>query len=155
VQGAALHPDSGELWASEHGPQGGDEINRVLAGRNYGWPLLTFGRNYGSGTRIGEEGPKAGLRAAAEDLGADLDRAQRHGLPDQRPLPRLEGQPVHRCAARRGLDPLDAGRQPRRRRGAPAGLAERMRIRDVRQGPDGWLYLLTDNADGRLIRVER
>ena len=54
IQGAALHPQTGELWASEHGPQGGDEINRVLPGANYGWPLLTYGRNYVIGTRIGE-----------------------------------------------------------------------------------------------------
>ena len=61
IQGMALHPVSGELWASEHGPQGGDEINIVRSGRNYGWPVLTYGRNYGIGTRIGEEGPKPGF----------------------------------------------------------------------------------------------
>ncbi|MDP1535125.1 MAG: PQQ-dependent sugar dehydrogenase, partial [Rubrivivax sp.] len=64
IQGAALHPQTGELWASEHGPQGGDEVNIVEAGRNYGWPLVTHGRNYGIGTRIGEEGPKAGFEPA-------------------------------------------------------------------------------------------
>ncbi|GAB1391116.1 hypothetical protein MASR1M6_32980 [Rubrivivax sp.] len=76
VQGAALHPDTGELWASEHGPQGGDEINLIEGGRNYGWPLLTFGRNYGTGHAHRRRGPQARLRAAAEDLGADLDRAR-------------------------------------------------------------------------------
>ena len=53
VQGAALHPQTGELWAHEHGPQGGDEINIVRAGNNYGWPVITYGVNYGLGTRIG------------------------------------------------------------------------------------------------------
>ena len=97
----ALHPATGELWTHEHGPQGGDEVNVTEAGRNYGWPLLTYGRNYGIGTRIGEEGPQARLRAAAEGVGA-VDRAQRHGVSHQRPLPGLEGQPVRRrtCAAR-------------------------------------------------------
>ena len=61
VQGAALHPATGELWATEHGPQGGDELNLVLGGRNFGWPLVTYGRNYGTGTRIGEDGPKPGF----------------------------------------------------------------------------------------------
>ncbi len=61
IQGAALHPGTGELWASEHGPQGGDEINRVLGGLNYGWPLVTYGVNYGIGTRIGEVDPKPGF----------------------------------------------------------------------------------------------
>src|SRR5688572_1458330 len=54
-QGAALHPDTGELWISEHGAQGGDEINRVLAGRNYGWPLATFSQEYGTTTLVGPE----------------------------------------------------------------------------------------------------
>jgi glucose/arabinose dehydrogenase len=54
VQGAALHPATGELWATEHGPQGGDELNLVQPGRNYGWPVITHGRNYGIGTKIGD-----------------------------------------------------------------------------------------------------
>jgi glucose/arabinose dehydrogenase len=54
VQGAALNPVSGELWAHEHGPNGGDELNIIRAGVNYGWPIITYGRNYGTGTKIGE-----------------------------------------------------------------------------------------------------
>ena len=65
------------------GRKGGDELNVVLAGRNYGWPLLTYGRNYGLGTRIGEEGPESRLRAAAEALGASVGGAQRHGILDE------------------------------------------------------------------------
>ncbi|MFM8767345.1 MAG: PQQ-dependent sugar dehydrogenase, partial [Rubrivivax sp.] len=61
IQGLAVHPVTGELWQTEHGPQGGDEINAPEAGRNYGWPIVTYGRNYGIGTRIGEEGPKPGF----------------------------------------------------------------------------------------------
>jgi glucose/arabinose dehydrogenase len=54
VQGAALHPATGELWTHEHGPQGGDEVNVLRAGANYGWPVITYGVNYGTGTKIGE-----------------------------------------------------------------------------------------------------
>lgn len=61
VQGAALHPSTGELWAHEHGPQGGDEVNIIRAGRNYGWPVITYGVNYGTGTKIGEGTEKAGM----------------------------------------------------------------------------------------------
>lgn len=61
MQGAALHPASGELWSTEHGPQGGDELNIVRAGRNYGWPVITYGVNYGLGTKIGEGKVKAGM----------------------------------------------------------------------------------------------
>ena len=61
MQGAALHPDTGQLWTHEHGPQGGDEVNVVRAGRNYGWPVITYGVNYGTGTTIGEGTAKAGM----------------------------------------------------------------------------------------------
>jgi len=61
VQGAALHPVTGALWASEHGPQGGDELNVIKAGVNYGWPVITWGVNYGTGTRIGEGTEKPGM----------------------------------------------------------------------------------------------
>ena len=61
MQGAALHPGTGELWTHEHGPQGGDEINRMQAGVNYGWPVITYGVNYGIGTKIGEGTEKPGM----------------------------------------------------------------------------------------------
>ena len=61
MQGAALHPVTGELWTHEHGPQGGDEINRMQAGVNYGWPVITYGVNYGIGTKIGEGTAKPGM----------------------------------------------------------------------------------------------
>ncbi len=61
VQGAALHPLTGELWAQEHGPQGGDEVNVIRAGRNYGWPVITYGVEYVVGTKIGEGTHKPGM----------------------------------------------------------------------------------------------
>ncbi len=61
IQGAAIHPQTGELWTHEHGPQGGDEINFLFAGRNYGWPVITHGVNYGLGTKIGEGQAKTGM----------------------------------------------------------------------------------------------
>ena len=61
IQGAALNPVSGRVWAHEHGPQGGDEINILNAGVNYGWPVITFGANYGTGTKIGEGTAKDGM----------------------------------------------------------------------------------------------
>ena len=65
VQGAAIHPVTGELWTTEHGPQGGDELNRVLPGRNHGWPVVTYGRNYGLGTKIGDGTERADVVAPA------------------------------------------------------------------------------------------
>jgi glucose/arabinose dehydrogenase len=153
VQGAALHPITGELWQSEHGPQGGDEINISRSGRNYGWPLLTFGRNYGSGTRIGEEGPKPGfeqpLKVWVPSIGpsgmAFLSSERYPGWKGSLFVGALRGQALVRLTLN--------GRQVVGEQRLLTDLNER--IRDVRQGPDGWLYLLTDGADGRIVRVER
>jgi len=153
VQGAALHPDSGELWASEHGPQGGDEINRVLPGRNYGWPLLTYGRNYGTGTRIGEEGPKPGFEqplktwvpvSVAPSGLAFLSSDRYPGWKSSLFVGTLRGESLRRLE----LDGTRVVKEEVLLSGA------NVRIRDVRQGPDGYLYVLTDSADGQLIRLQ-
>ena len=153
VQGAALHPASGELWATEHGPQGGDELNRVLPGRNYGWPLLTYGRNYGTGTRIGEEGPKSGFEqplktwvpvSVAPSGMAFLTSDRYPGWQGSLFLGTLRGESLLRLE----LDGTRVVKEERLLGGLNA------RIRDVRQGPDGWLYVLTDSADGQLIRLQ-
>jgi glucose/arabinose dehydrogenase len=153
IQGAALHPGSGELWASEHGPQGGDEINRVQAGRNYGWPLVTFGRNYGTGTRIGEEGPKPGFEqplrhwvpTSVAPSGLAFVTSERYpGWKGSLLMGTLRGQVLIRLT-------LEGDRVAAEQR-----LLEdlKLRIRDVRQGPDGWIYVLTDGAAARLLRLQ-
>ena len=77
-QGMVTHPDTGEIWAHEHGPRGGDEVNIIRAGANYGWPLVTYGRAY-SGGRIGSGTSAPRHRRAADGLGA-IDRPVRHGV---------------------------------------------------------------------------
>jgi len=153
MQGAALHPDTGDLWATEHGPQGGDELNRILPGRNYGWPLLTYGRNYGTGTRIGEEGPKPGFEqpltwwvptSVAPSGMAFLTSDRYPGWKGSLFIGTLRAQTLLRLQ----LDGPKVVREERLLTGLNA------RIRDVRQGPDGWLYILTDSADGQLLRLE-
>ena len=147
----AFNPASGELWEQEHGPRGGDEINIIRKGGNYGWPVVSFGVNY-DGTPVG----------TGKQHHAGMIDPVWHWTPSIAPsgmafytgdlFPRLEGQPVQRRAQiRAGLAP-DARRRQGDQGGAhPARLGER--IRDVRQGPDGALYLLTDNAAGRILRV--
>jgi glucose/arabinose dehydrogenase len=153
IQGAALHPASGELWASEHGPQGGDEVNRVQAGRNYGWPLVTYGRNYGFGTRIGEEGPKPGFEqplrhwipTSVAPSGLAFVTSERYpGWMGSLLMGTLRGQVLIRLT-------LEGDRVVSEQR-----LLEdlKQRIRDVRQGPDGWIYVLTDGAAARLLRLQ-
>jgi glucose/arabinose dehydrogenase len=152
IQGAALHPATGELWAVEHGPQGGDEVNRVRAGLNYGWPLVTYGRNYGIGTRIGEEGPKAGFEqplrhwvpTSVAPAGLAFLTSDRYpGWKGSLFMGTLRGQALIRLT-------LDGNRITGEER-----LLENLgaRFRDVRQGPDGWLYVLTDGSNGQLLRV--
>ena len=152
LQGAALHPQSGDLWTHEHGPQGGDELNVVDAGRNHGWPVITYGREYGTGFKIGDGTARADVVAPlihwvpsiAPSGMAFLTSDRYPGWQGNLFIGALRGQMLVRLE-------LDGRRVVREHR-----LLQQLgeRIRDVRQGPDGWLYLLTDSRDGRLIRLE-
>ena len=153
VQGATLAPD-GRLWAHEHGPQGGDEINQPLPGRNYGWPVITQGENYGGG-KIG-----AGINARA-----GLEQPLHHWTPSIAPSGMAFLTSDRYGASWRGnlfVGSLKFGYLNRIELDAPFKgrvqgeykLLEGVgRVRDVRQGPDGWLYVLTDSPQGRLLRV--
>ncbi|HRP96935.1 MAG TPA: PQQ-dependent sugar dehydrogenase [Rhodocyclaceae bacterium] len=152
VQGAALHPRTGVLWTHEHGPQGGDEVNVGKAGANYGWPVITYGREYVSGARIGEGTERA-----------DVEGPVHHWVPSIAPsgmafytgdeFPEWRGSLFVGALAGRLLVRLtldgDAVVGEERLLGALGS-----RIRDVRQGPDGRLYLL-DESEGRILRLER
>jgi glucose/arabinose dehydrogenase len=152
LQGAALHPQTGELWATEHGPQGGDELNIARPGRNHGWPVITHGREYGSGFRIGDGTTRADIVPALTTWVPSIAPSGLAFLTSDR-YPGWKGNLF--AGALRGqllvrLE-LDGDRVVREHR-LLANLGER--IRDVRQGPDGWLYLLTDSSNGRVIRLE-
>lgn len=151
-QGAALHPQTGELWTHEHGPQGGDEINVIRPGVNYGWPVITFGVNYVIGTKIGEGTHKPGM---AQPLHYWVPSIAPSGMAfytgDKFPNWRGDlfiGALKDQMLVRLRLD------------GEKVVSEERMlqntlgRIRDVRQGPDGFIYLLTDEDNGGLFRLE-
>jgi glucose/arabinose dehydrogenase len=152
VQGAALHPVTGELWADEHGPKGGDELNRVLPGRNYGWPVVSYGTEY-SGAKISERGTAPGIEspvhywvpsiAASGLLFYTGDR-----FPDWR-LNAFVGGLKSQTLVRLRLD----GDRVVEEESLLAGVV-RERVRDVDQGPDGCIYLLTDEVNGRLLRLE-
>jgi glucose/arabinose dehydrogenase len=152
MQGAALHPQTGELWTHEHGPQGGDEVNVMRPGLNYGWPVITHGVNYGLGTRIGEGQAKPGMvqplhvwvpsiapSGMAFVSGSQFPQWQGNML-----VGALRGQMLVRLV----LDGEKVIREERLLQGR-AG-----RIRDVRMGPDGLVYLLSDGPDGSLMRLE-
>jgi glucose/arabinose dehydrogenase len=152
VQGAALHPRTGELWAHEHGPQGGDEVNVIRAGVNYGWPVITYGVNYGIGTRIGEGTAKPGMAQPIHYWVPSIAPSGMAFYEGDR-FPRWKGDLFvgalrDRMLVRLRLDGEKVVKEERMLQGTLG------RIRDVRAGPDGFVYLLTDEADGRLVRLE-
>ena len=152
IQGVALHPRTGELWSHEHGPQGGDEINVIRPGRNYGWPVITYGVNYGIGTKIGEGTHKAGME---QPLYKWVPSIAPSGMAfyegDKFPNWRgnlLVGALRDEMLVRLELDGEKVTTEERLIQGAIG------RIRDVRVGPDGYVYLLTDESNGVLVRLE-
>jgi len=152
MQGAALHPQTGELWTHEHGPQGGDEINVIRAGVNYGWPVITYGRNYVIGTPIGEGTEKPGM---AQPIYYWVPSIGPSGMAfyDGDKFPEWRGDLFvgalrDEMLVRLKLDGERIVEEERLLRGRLG------RIRDVRRGPDGFLYLLTDNSQGVIARIE-
>ncbi len=151
MQGAAIDPSTGLLWTVEHGARGGDELNQPQAGRNYGWPVITYGRDY-SGSKIGEGQAKAGLEQPVHYWDPSIAPS---GLTfyTGNAFPAWKGSVCLGALAGQRLVRLtmEGGKVT----GEEAMLTDLgMRIRDVRQGPDGLLYLLVDSDDGLILRVE-
>jgi len=150
VQAAALHPETGQLWTVEHGARGGDELNHPEAGKNYGWPVITYGVDY-SGELIGEGTTKPGMEQPVYYWDpviapSGMTFYTGNAFPDWKgsafvgslkpgALVRLTLENGRVAAEERYLGDL------------------KERIRDVQQGPDGLLYLVTDSPDGRVLRV--
>lgn len=141
IQGMALHPQTGELWSHEHGAQGGDEINRIIKGENYGWPLVTHGINY-DGTQITPDTTRAGMvdpilhwTPSIAPCGlAFVDSERYPGWQHNMLVGALAGQHIHRVVMQ--------GDQVTHTERLLEGFA---RFRDIRQGPDGYIYVLTEN----------
>jgi glucose/arabinose dehydrogenase len=152
IQGAAIHPQTGALWTHEHGPQGGDEINVLFAGRNYGWPVITHGVNYGIGTKIGEGQVKSGMEQPSYIWTPSIAPSGMAFVKGNKFINWdgniLVGALRDQSLVRLELDGDKVLREERMLKGQVG------RIRDVRLGPDGLIYLLTDAADGALLRLE-
>ena len=150
-QGATLHPQTGALWLHEHGARGGDEINVPEAGKNYGWPVITHGIDYsGAAIGVGKSAP-------------GMEQPRYVWVPSIAPsgmafyagdaFPAWKGNLFIGALAGQRLIRLELD-------GTAVKHEERLlgelnqRIRDVRTGPDGLLYLLTDSANGRVLRLE-
>jgi aldose sugar dehydrogenase len=169
-QGLAINPTTGDLWESEHGPQGGDEINLIQPGKNYGWPVIAYGANY-DGTKIdgtleaqngGRAADPARLNAGSLTAMDGMEQPQYYWDPtiapsgitfyDGKLIPEwknnlfvagLAGQHVSRLV-------LNGNKVVGEER---LLLDQHQRMREVQEGPDGALWVITDDADGRLIRL--
>jgi glucose/arabinose dehydrogenase len=155
VQGLAIHPDSGEVWADEHGPQGGDELNLIRPGLNYGWPVIGFGVNYTTGAAIHAGTMKTGMEQPAQVWVPSIGIS---GLMiytgDRFPqwkgnffIGGMAGQQVVRLThdAKRGFT------------GRELIATDQGRVRDIRQGLDGFIYLVIEERDGKptpILRLE-
>jgi len=152
VQGLAIHPDTGDVWADEHGPQGGDELNLILPGKNYGWPVIGFGVNYTTGLAIhkgthqeGMEQPKhiwvpsIGISGAAFYTGDKFPQWKGNLF-----VAGMAGQQVARLTLQ--------GQNVASRETMAQGMG---RIRDIRQGLDGFIYLAIEDRDGKPTSVVR
>jgi glucose/arabinose dehydrogenase len=157
-QGLAVHPATGELWENEHGPLGGDEINIVRAGLNYGWPLVTYGKNY-DGTPVSDASAKAGYEPpfmfwvpSIAISGLSFYTGDRFG-PTWKGNAFVGSMMEGRTRATGHVQRITFAEngQPIQREPILAQL--RQRIRDVRPGPDGLLYVLTDQNPGVLLRI--
>jgi len=151
IQGLALDPVTGLLWSHEHGPQGGDELNIERAGANYGWPVITYGVNYGIGTRIGEGTEKPGMEQPVHYWVPSIAPS---GLAIYRgdAFPNWQGN-LFVGSLKFGLLVrlvVDGNRVVTEERLLDNAYG---RIRDVVAAPDGYLYLLTDADPGQLLRV--
>jgi glucose/arabinose dehydrogenase len=149
-QGLALHPTTGKLWEHEHGPRGGDEVNIIDKGKNYGWPVIGYGIDY-NGARIHESTHKDGMEQPIWYWVPSIAPSGMAFAPDS-VIPAWRNSLFVGALAGEALVRLELD-------GEKIAKEERLlqplreRIRDVRQGPDGALWLATDNSAGRILRV--
>lgn len=151
IQGIAIHPLTGEIWTHEHGPQGGDEINITRAGKNYGWPVITYGVNYGFGTKIGEGVAKPGMEQPIHKW-----------VPSIAPSGMVFYQGTRHSAWQGDLfvGSLKFGELVHLQLDGAKIVAERRyfngkfgRIRDVAVDKNGYIYFLTEAHNGQLMRL--
>lgn len=149
-QGAAIHPQSGKLWIVEHGARGGDEINIPAAGKNYGWPVISYGRHY-SGAKIGEGTQKEGLEQPVYYWDPSIGPSGMAFYTGDA-FPAWKGNLFVGSLPMRHLQRLELdGEKIVKEERLLIQLKER--IRDVRQAPDGTLWVLTDSREGRILRL--
>ncbi|MFZ3286114.1 MAG: PQQ-dependent sugar dehydrogenase [Telluria sp.] len=149
IQGLMRDPQSGRVWASEHGPRGGDEVNLIEGGRNYGWPLQSYGRDYRTGEPVGQRvvagmvAPKAAWVPSPAPSGLTMYTGSH--------FPQWRGSLFSGSLAGMDIRRIELDKDANVVRQERLDIGKR--VRDVRQGPDGYLYAITDEENGRLLRI--
>lgn len=151
IQGIASHPTTNQIWTIEHGPQGGDELNLMKPGVNYGWPVITYGVNYGIGTKIGEGTHKDGMSQPVHYWVPSIATSSVLFYSGEK-FPNWKGNAFVSSLRFGQLARLEMAdnkvvKEERLINGAVG------RIREVKEGPDGLLYILTDDTNGKLLRL--
>jgi aldose sugar dehydrogenase len=150
AQGMAVHPETGEIWQNEHGARGGDEVNRMEAGGNYGWPRVRFGTHY-DGRAIPDPGPDDGFVAPLVDWTPAIAPSGMAFYTGDR-FPAWQGHTFHGGLVGQQIRRVVFdGDEPVHQEELLSGHA---RIRTLLEGPDGYLYFLTDSTNGALSRLE-
>lgn len=151
VQGAAINPVSKVLWTGEHGPQGGDELNLDTAGKNYGWPVITYGENYGGG-KIGEGTHKAGMEQPAYKWVPSIATCGFIFYTGDK-FPRWKNNILLASLREKSLVRLvvEGDKVIKEERMLAKEIGQR--LRHVVQGPDGLVYLITDESNGKIFQV--
>jgi aldose sugar dehydrogenase len=150
IQGLALDPETGDIWSTEHGARGGDELNQLEPGENYGWPIVTFSEEYSGGPITSETSrpnlvdPVTYWTPAIAPSGLAIYRGEVY--------PQWQGQIFAGGLVSQDVRRIEVDASGNIVNEVPISIGQR--VRDVRQGPDGFLYVLTDAANGRLMRLE-
>jgi glucose/arabinose dehydrogenase len=152
LQGLAIHPETGDVWADEHGPQGGDELNLIQPGKNYGWPVIGFGVNYTTGLAIHSGTHRQGMEQPVRVWVPSIGISGMMFYTGDK-FPQWRGNMFIGGMAGQQLSRLTLNA---RRIVNEETLVQGMgRIRDIRQGPDGFIYLVTDDRDGKPTPIYR
>jgi glucose/arabinose dehydrogenase len=151
IQGVAIHPRTGKLWTSEHGPRGGDEINAVEKGKNYGFPVIGYGREYSGKPINNDKTAEAGMEQPVYFWTPDIAPAG-IGFYNGKLFPAWQGNLFVSALAGKYLIRLELNNE--RVMGEERLLTElNTRIRDVHEGPDGALYVMTDGNGGKILKL--
>jgi glucose/arabinose dehydrogenase len=150
IQGVAIDSATGQVWATEHGSRGGDELNRIVAGENYGWPLVTHSREY-SGGEISSERSRPGM---VDPLIVWTPAIAPSGLAVYRGdlVPQWQGDLFAGGLVSQSIQHIQLDGSGAVLSQTPIDIGQR--VREVAQGPDGFIYVLTDEPNGRLVRLE-